>query len=285
MRILVVDDHEVTRKGICSVLETDPKLAICGEAVNGQDAVEKAVALCPDIVIMDIGMLGLNGLEATREIKRLVPEAEIVIVSRHEDPQMVRLAFHAGARDYVFTSSVTTDLLPAIARLIHGEGSLQVPGLASRSQKVDPQEILQRSSAYEKTLHESEERFRCAMNSAAEGLYTIDTQGKVTYVNSSAETMFGWTSAELLGKKMHDVTHYKHPDGTPFPASECPGLQVLERGIQLRDHKDVFIRKDGTFFPVVFSSSALKSDGRTVGVVVCFRVDSKRRQTEEALRQ
>ena len=64
MRILVVDDHEVVRKGICSVLETDPQLAICGEAVNGQDAVEKAVALRPDIVIMDIGVPGLNGLES-----------------------------------------------------------------------------------------------------------------------------------------------------------------------------------------------------------------------------
>jgi PAS domain S-box-containing protein len=285
MRILVVDDHEVVRKGICSVLETDPQLAICGEAVNGRDAVEKAVALRPDIVIMDIGAPGLNGLEAARQIKRLVPEAEIVIVSPHEAPQMVRQAFLAGASDYVLESSVTTDLLPAIARLASGERFLQVPGLPNRSQELDPQEILRGSPAHENTLHESEERFRCAMNSTAEGIYTIDTQGKVTYINSSAETMFGWTSAELLGKKMHDVTHYRHPDGTPFPASQCPGLQVLEKGIQLRDHKDVFIRKDGTFFPVVFSSSPLKSDGRTVGVVVCFRDDSMRRQEEEALRQ
>jgi PAS domain S-box-containing protein len=223
--------------------------------------------------------------KAAREIKRLVPEAEIVIVSPHEAPQMVRQAFLAGASDYVLESSVTTDLLPAIARLASGERFLQVPGLPNRSQELDPQEILRGSPAHENTLHESEERFRCAMNSTAEGIYTIDTQGKVTYINSSAETMFGWTSAELLGKKMHDVTHYRHPDGTPFPASQCPGLQVLEKGIQLRDHKDVFIRKDGTFFPVVFSSSPLKSDGRTVGVVVCFRDDSMRRQEEEALRQ
>ena len=77
-----------------------------------------------------------------REIKRLVPEAEIVIVSPHESPQMVRQAFHAGARGYVFKSSVTTDLLPAIARLARGERFLQVPGLANRSEKLDPQEIL-----------------------------------------------------------------------------------------------------------------------------------------------
>jgi PAS domain S-box-containing protein len=285
MRILVVGGQEVERKGICSVLGTDPQLTICGEAMNGQEAVEKGAALRPDIVIIDIGTPDLNSLEAASEIKRLVPEAEIVIVGPGGNPQMVRQAFQAGARDYIFKSSVTTDLLPSIARLTRDERFLQVAGLANRSQNLDPREILQRSFAHENTLHESEERFRCAMNSTAEGIYTIDAQGKVTYVNSAAEAMFGWTSSELLGKKMHDVTHYQHPDGTPFPASECPGLQVLEKGIQLQDHKDVFIRKDGTFFPVVFSSSPLRGDGRTVGVVVCFRDDSMRRQAEEALRQ
>jgi PAS domain S-box-containing protein len=137
-------------------------------------------------------------------------------------------------------------------------------------------EILDRSASFEKALQESEDRFRSAMNSMAEGLYTLDVGGRVTYINPAAETIFGWTSADLLGKKMHDMTHYKHPDGTPFPATDCAGLQVLQKGIELREHEDVFIRKDGTFFPVVFSSSPLKSEGKTVGVVVCFRDDTKR---------
>ena len=67
------------------------------------------------------------------------------------------------------------------------------------------------------------------MNNLAEGLYTLDIDGRVTYVNPSAEKMFGWTSAELLGKNMHEVTHYKHPDGAPFPANDCPLLQVLQK--------------------------------------------------------
>jgi len=76
--------------------------------VNGQDAVEKAVALRPDVVIMDIGMAGLNGLEAAREIKGLVPKAEIVIVSRHEAPQVVRHGFDAGAREYPANSRASS---------------------------------------------------------------------------------------------------------------------------------------------------------------------------------
>ena len=127
------------------------------------------------------------------------------------------------------------------------------------SQPFDSKEVLQRSAAYEQALRESEQRFRFAMNNLAEGLYTVDTEGRVTYVNPSAEKMFGWTSAELMGKKMHEVTHYKHPDGSPFPMHECPGLQVLQKGVVLQEHEDTFIRKDGSFFPVVFSASPCKS--------------------------
>jgi PAS domain S-box-containing protein len=97
--------------------------------------------------------------------------------------------------------------------------------------------------------------------------------------------MFGWTNAELLGRKMHDVTHYKHPDGSPFPANDCPGLQVLQKGVELREHEDTFIRKDGSFFPVVYSASPLKSEGNTVGIVVGFRDDTLRREAERAVRE
>ena len=134
-------------------------------------------------------------------------------------------------------------------------------------------------------LHDSEERFRLAMNNVAAGLYTVDLNGLVTYVNPAAEAILGWTTAELLGRKMHDMTHYKHPDGTLFPASECPGLNVLQKGIELREHEDTFIRKDGSFVPVVFSASPLKKDQMTVGIVVGFRDDTARREAERAVRE
>lgn len=134
-------------------------------------------------------------------------------------------------------------------------------------------------------LRDSEERFRLAMNNVASGVYTLDLNGLVTYVNPAAEAMFGWTNAELLGRKMHDVTHYQHPDGSPFPAAECPGLQVLQKGVELREQEDMFIRKDGRFFPVVYSASPLKTEGQTVGIVVGFRDDTLRRDAERAVRE
>jgi PAS domain S-box-containing protein len=123
------------------------------------------------------------------------------------------------------------------------------------------------------------------MANMGEGLYTLDNRGLVTYINPAAERLFGWSSAELLGRKMHDVTHYQHPDGSPFPADECAGLQVLQKGTALSDHKDVFIRKDGTFFPVVYSSSPIASDGGIIGLVVVFRDKSAQKEAEEELRR
>jgi PAS domain S-box-containing protein len=142
----------------------------------------------------------------------------------------------------------------------------------------------------EQALRESEGRQsqvskfnHAVMSSMGEGLYTLDTRGLVTYVNAAAERLFGWPSEELLGRKMHDVTHYQHPDGSPFPADQCAGLQVLQKGTVLSNHEDVFIRKDGTFFPVMYSSSPITSDGDIIGLVVVFRDMTTQKQAEEAL--
>jgi PAS domain S-box-containing protein len=140
----------------------------------------------------------------------------------------------------------------------------------------------------EQALRASEERTRrllefhdAVTENMGEGLYAVDTQGLVTYMNPAAESLFGWTKAELLGRRMHDMTHYKHPDGTPI--EDCAGFQVLHQGKVLRDVDDVFIRKDGTFFPVRYSSSPLRSGGETVGLVVVFRDVTERRRAEEEI--
>ena len=142
----------------------------------------------------------------------------------------------------------------------------------------------------EQALRESQEHVRqsskfneAVMGSMGEGLYTLDAQGLVTYINPAAEQLFGWSSAELMGRKMHDVIHYRHSDGRSFPADECAGLQVLRAGTVLSNHEDVFIRKDGTFFPVVYSSSPIPSDSGIVGLVVVFRDMTAQKQAEEGL--
>jgi PAS domain S-box-containing protein len=144
----------------------------------------------------------------------------------------------------------------------------------------------------EETLRKSEaesrrllEHHQAVMANMGEGLYTIDMQGLVTYMNPAAESLFGWKIDELLGRRMHDVVHYQHPDGRPFPIEECVKLQVLNEGKILKDHYDVFIRRDGTFFPVVLTSAPLIYGSKVAGLVVVFRDLTDRKRDEGRLRQ
>ena len=125
--------------------------------------------------------------------------------------------------------------------------------------------------ALEEELRQTLVTNQAVMASMGEGLYTLDANGLITYVNPMAERLLGWQCGELLGSKMHDIIHYKHRDGTPFPAEECKGFLVLREGKVLVGQPDVFIRKDGTFFDVVYSSSPIYFGDTLNGLVVVFR--------------
>jgi DNA-binding NarL/FixJ family response regulator len=114
IRILLADDHEVVRRGLVSLLATRPEWEVCGEAQNGREAVTMAANLKPHVAILDLSMPELNGLEATRQIRREVPETEVLVFTMHESEQFVRDLLAAGARGYVLKSDVTTHLLTAI---------------------------------------------------------------------------------------------------------------------------------------------------------------------------
>src|SRR6266516_4627165 len=98
LRILVADDHEIVRRGLCAILESHTGWEVCGEAADGREAVEKTRQLNPDVVILDIGMPSLNGLEATRQILKTNPHAKVLILTLHDSDQVVREVLNAGAR-------------------------------------------------------------------------------------------------------------------------------------------------------------------------------------------
>src|SRR5271165_5378346 len=117
LRILIADDHEVARKGIRSLLEGQPGWEVCGEARDGREAVEGALTLKPDVLLLDIGMPNLNGLDATRQILATNPEARILILTVHDAEQVVREVLAAGARGFLLKSDAGRDLVAAVEAL------------------------------------------------------------------------------------------------------------------------------------------------------------------------
>ena len=117
-RILIADDHEMLRRGVRNTLQTQPDLEICGEAVNGQDAVEKVKALRPDLVILDINMPVLNGLAAVRQILRHQPQTKILVFSVHDSDQTKREIHAAGAHGFISKGKDAQDLLRIVREVL-----------------------------------------------------------------------------------------------------------------------------------------------------------------------
>ena len=144
LQILIVDDHEVVRRGLRVLIEQHPEWEVCGEAKDGREAVEKARELKPDVVVMDIGMPELNGLEATRQILKAARRTEVLILTAHESEQLVREVLEAGAHGYVLKSAAGRDLVNAIEALSKREAfftnSVAKIVLQSYGKKGSPEE-------------------------------------------------------------------------------------------------------------------------------------------------
>lgn len=125
-RVLIADDHALFRQGLRSLLETMEQVEVVGEAENGQEVIEMAGSLCPDIILMDIGMPGYDGLEATSRIKARYPQIKILIISMHADHPFVRQALKAGASGYLFKGAPFHDLKAALESIMQ-----DVPYLSS----------------------------------------------------------------------------------------------------------------------------------------------------------
>ena len=117
LRILIADDHEVARRGIRALLETHAGWEVCAEAKDGRESVELATSLKPDVILLDIGMPNLNGLEAARQILAALPEVAILILTMQDSDQVVREVLRAGARGFLLKSDAGHDLLAAVEAL------------------------------------------------------------------------------------------------------------------------------------------------------------------------
>jgi DNA-binding NarL/FixJ family response regulator len=120
-KILIVDDHEVVRDGLKNILTSLDNISIAGEAGNGEDAVKMYTSLKPDIVIMDISMPGMNGIEATRVIKEKDPDARILILTMHDNQEYLNQIIRSGAKGFILKNTDKEELLEAVRTVSSGE--------------------------------------------------------------------------------------------------------------------------------------------------------------------
>jgi DNA-binding NarL/FixJ family response regulator len=141
VRILIADDHEIVRKGVSSLLQSRDNFEICGEASNGEEAVQQARQLDPDLIVLDVTMPILDGISAAKRIRKLKPSTPILILSMHEGREVVRAAKLAGAQAFVTKSDVSSNLLKAVDAVLEGHtffsngnttATAPVPGTTAR---------------------------------------------------------------------------------------------------------------------------------------------------------
>ena len=133
-------------------------------------------------------------------------------------------------------------------------------------------------------LERAEERSRMLLESAGEGIFGVGKDGLVNFINPAALAMLGFTTEEVIGQKIHPLIHHTHPDGTPYPVEDCPMHHTLTRGTISKVDDEILWRKDGTYFPVEYSSVPITKNSTTSGSVVVFSDITERKQAEEALK-
>jgi len=131
IKVLIADDHSVVRKGIRALLETEPGIRVVGEAEDGEDALHKALALRPDVILMDLVMPKLDGVKATHEVRERLPTAKVLVLTSFAEDRRIRAAIEAGALGYLLKDSSPQDLVRAIREVARG-GSALHPKVAQR---------------------------------------------------------------------------------------------------------------------------------------------------------
>lgn len=179
--VVLADDHTIVRQGLAKLLEGESNLRVVGEAENGREAVEKVEELKPDIVLMDIAMPMLNGIEATRQIRKVCPQTKVIILSMHSHDRYISELFGLGASGYLLKSSTGTDIIKAIHAALKGETYLS----PSISHKVIEDYIsLRKKSPQEDLYNRLSNREREVFQMIAEGRSTREIS-QILYVSPS----------------------------------------------------------------------------------------------------
>lgn len=204
MNILLVDDHQMMRDGLRAVLERESDLHVSGEAADGRTALELCSTLHPDVVVMDIGMPGLNGIEATRQVTTHHPRTRVVALSMNADRRYVHAMFEAGAWAYLVKSSASEELIRAIRAVAHDEKYVS-PTVASA---VLDAFVVGPKATQRDPRSELSPREREVLQLLAEGMTSKEIANKLDLAVSTIETHRKQIMAKLELRSVAELTKF-----------------------------------------------------------------------------
>jgi len=205
IRVLIADDHQVMRRGVRAVVELLPGWEVCGEAATGRDAVDMAERLLPEIVVMDVTMPDLNGLEATRQIKKNSPATEVLMFTGLETEELVRQVFEAGARSYILKTDGREHLETALRALAEHK-----PYFTTKIGEILFSRFLQGKSRTEEPSNESRltDREREIVQLLAEGGSNKEVADRLGISVKTVETHRAAVMKKLQFKSFSDLVRY-----------------------------------------------------------------------------
>jgi PAS domain S-box-containing protein len=262
-RILLVDDDARVRRVISSMLSRHSGWEICGEAGDGQQSVVLARATNPDLILMDVSMPGMNGLDATRILRREVPRSDVILVSQNDSKIISHQAAEVGARSYCSKSDLARNLVPIIERTLEDR----------HSQRTDVA-----AHSFERTPSDQAASLLAAiMDSSDDVIISKNLDGIITSWNTTAQRVFGYSAKEAIG---NHITLIIPRDRL---AEEDSIISRIRRGQRIEHFDTVRQRKDGTLIDLSLTISPVRdSSGRIVGASKVAREITDRKRAERS---
>jgi PAS domain S-box-containing protein len=262
-KILLVDDDARVRRVISTMLSRHADWEICGEAADGQESIEQARATHPDVVLMDVSMPRMNGLDATRILRREIPQLDVILVSQNDPKIVAYQAAEVGARAYCSKSDLARNLLPIIERTLEDR---------HKHRGDVPSERFDRLSG-----DQASNLLAAIVDSSDDIILSITLDGMITSWNKSAERVFGYSAREAIGSHINlIIPRDRHAEEKDILARVSHGESV--------DHFDtVRQRKNGSLIDISLTVSPVKdAHGRVVGASKVAREITERKRAERS---
>ncbi|MDH4215443.1 MAG: PAS domain S-box protein, partial [Gallionella sp.] len=263
MRVLLVEDSPDDADLILLELGK-PFDVTCTRVETGAEMRAALAGDRQDIVISDFNLPRFSAHAALTVLREADADIPFIIVSACIGEESAIALMKQGASDFVMKGNLAR-LAPVIERELQ-----------------DATARRERRQALE-ALHANEKLLKGITSSLGEGLYVLDADEKLIFMNPEAERLLGWSEAELLGKNVHDIIHPQKPDGTPLASADCGIIGVLRSGSVYRTDDDIFLRKDGLPIPVSYIATAISENGKASAAVTAFQDISQRKRAEQDL--